>query len=490
MGCNVSDVASSYGHVESFATSSSPSTEVALPVTALATSDPPPLAADALAERRRLARLVLAMVVAGTMIGVVYHLILHYGLGWPYPWSTYLFRPAARFSDYLTDWITVRSYGAAEPVLPAQLSGYFYKVPDDYILAYSPVAHLVMRGIATLPSALGLALEIAAMVITAVFAAYLCMKEAFANTWARCVAAIAFAVAAYPVVFAADRGNLEMLVFVIVFWGVYLYAKGSLGWALTLFGLAAAMKYYPAILLLLPVIDRRYRYAIWGAAVTVLSTIVATMAIGFMTPGISPVGVAKYAYHTLTGVHGGYASWGFEGICYRHSIWGVVHMAWIRLFGADPSGRVVLLYMVAGMLAVAGVVAWLYVAAGPRGSRVALWRKAGVLIILMILVPPLSADYTSLYLFIPLCLMLTALRLPRAGKVAAIMLALCLVPMDYLVIEPWVKGSAYVSPTIGDTKSSTIAYAFFLTAALAMMLIHLRDDRLQRPDSPADPAVT
>jgi hypothetical protein len=332
-----------------------------------------------------------------------------------------------------------------------------------------------MRGLAVLPPIWGLTLEVAALLATVLFASYRCMREAFASAWARWLAATAFALAAYPVAFAVDRGNLEMLVFVIVFWGVYLYAKGSLRWSLALFGLAAAMKYYPAILLLLPVIDRRYRAAILGAIVAVAATLAATIALGFMTPGISPFGIARYAWFTLTGVHGGYTTWGFEGINHRHSIWSVLHLLWIRLFGSDPSRMVSLAYLLLGALVVAGIVVWLFLAAGPGGARTPLWRKAGILVVLMILMPPLAADYTLLYVFIPLALLFGAPRIPAGGRIAAVLLALCLVPTDYLVVEGWFKGSAYTSPTIGDTKSSVIAYALFLTGALIAMMIGARE---------------
>ncbi len=431
----------------------------------------PVLAVQAADEKRRLAILLLAIVLGGTLLGIVYHLILHYGLGWQYPWSTYMFRPAARFSDFLTDWVTVRSYGLSQPQAPTQMSGYYYAVPEPYVLAYSPAAHLLMRGIAVLPPIWGLTLEIAALLTTVLFASYLCMREAFASAWGRWVAAMAFAFASYPVAFVADRGNFDMVVFAIVFWGVYLYAKGSWRWAMALLGVAAALKYYPAILLLLPVIDRRYRAAIWGAVVALATTVAATVALGFMTPGISPFGVARYAWQTLTGVHGGYTTWGFEGITHRHSIWSVFHLVWIRVAGADPSTSVSLAYVLVAALVVAGVVVWLLLVAGPEGRRVALWRKAGILIVMMILLPPLSSDYTLLYVFIPLSLMLTAPELPASGKVAAVLLALCFVPMDYLFIEPWFKGNATIEPALGDTKSSVITYAcLLLGAGVAMML--------------------
>jgi hypothetical protein len=457
-----------------------------------ATAGPlPALMGESVDEKRRLARLLLTIVLAGTVLGIVYHVVLHYGFGWQYPWSTYLFRPAARFSDFLTDWVTVRSYGAPAPLAPTQMDGYYYAVPQPYVLAYSPLAHLFMRGLAVLPPIWGLALEIAAMFITVVYAGFLCMRHAFTSAWAQWLAAVVLACTAYPVVFAADRGNLDMLMFVIVFWGLMLYARGSLGWAMALIGFAAAMKYYPVILLALPVIDRRYKAAVWGAAVAVVTTLGAAGIIGFMTPGISPFGVLRYAWRTLSGVHGGYATWGFEGINYRHGIWGVIHLLWIRVFGADPSGKVVLLYMALAAIAGIAIFIWLYRASGRDGRGVPLWRKAGILVVLMILLPPIAADYTLLYVFIPLALAFMAPGISSARKATVVLLALCLIPMDYLVIEPFFKGDAYASPTIGDTKSSVIAYALFLTGAVIAMLVGARetaDDERRDPRHVSVPA--
>jgi hypothetical protein len=433
-----------------------------------------PLTLDDAAATRHLGRTLFVVVVAGTVLMAVYHLVLGHVFGLAYPWNTFLFRPSWRLSDYLTDWVTVRSFGQATPVRPSQLSYFNYVIPAPTTMAYSPLAHLLMRGIAALPAIGGLALEIAVFVGSVLAAAALVLKQAFTVLWQRWLAAMVLAAASYPVLFVIDRGNLDMIVFAVVFWGLFLYARGSYGAAVSLLGVAAALKYYPLILLILPLVDRRWRHALWGAAVAVGTTGAATIIIGFMTYGLSPFGVAHLAWSTLYGVHGGLTTWGFEGLTHRHSLWGLLDLAWIRAAGADAPRLVSLAYMAAAAAAIVALSVWLFQRAGPHGNGVELWRKAGLLVTCMILLPPLSADYTSVYVFVPLSLMFSAPALPRSGRIAAVFLALCLIPMDFVVIEPWVKHGANITPSCGDTKSSVIAYALFLAGALIAMLAGAR----------------
>jgi hypothetical protein len=97
-----------------------------------------------------------------------------------------------------------------------------------------------------------------------------------------------------------------------------------------------------------------------------------------------------------------------------------------------------------------------------------------VIVAYLLLLPPLSADYTLLAVFLPLMLILAQGDRSRACLLPAVFFSLCLIPMDWLVIEGAVKGNSPIAMSPGDTKTSVVLYPLFLIAALASVLIYSR----------------
>jgi hypothetical protein len=253
-------------------------------------------------------------------------------------------------------------------------------------------------------------------------------------------------VTSYPVLFAADRANLEIVVFAAL--GLFVAGVVTERFWVGLVGLsiAIAMKGTPFALgvLLLPpdVVRAAARTVAVGVAV------VAETIIGLALLQRDPVenvrllahGVATYNAIFLQQV---------DGLQYGHSLYGLVRSLAILVGGESADAAVTSrLYLSVGnlglsLLALVALIVWRWPAD--------LWRRLTVLTASMLLLTPVSTDYRLILMLLPFALFLRAWKTVPRTRGTLICYAALFIPK-------------MIDPTIGRTSMEV---AILLNATVA-----------------------
>jgi hypothetical protein len=204
------------------------------------------------------------------------------------------------------------------------------------------------------------------------------------------------AVLSYPLYFAFNRGNTEILVWLISAAGIYALLKDRPWLGALLIGIASAMKLFPFIYFGLLVSRRQYRQAIFG----LMGACVATLAsLWLICPNLraSIAGTRRGLAGFTTSYSGHYQS-GEIGV--DHSLFGLLKRYLGVLPGAEYAHLLNIYFVVAAVL---GLAAYFL-----RIRHLPLINQVLCLAIACILLPPTSFDYTLLHLYTPwaLCVLL------------------------------------------------------------------------------------
>jgi len=353
-------------------------------------------------------RLIGAIVLIGTLLSTAYHMAIVVFTDLRWPSTTFLFRPADRFGDFLEVYGNVLAYGQG----------------GETNLVYSGILHLFTRGLALLP-------ELPAwLAVTALFGCVLVcvvwcgITARVGGRTVRDVYVLIFCLLSYPVLFLIDRANLEMIVFVLLAGFVYLYYVRRSPWAWLPLALAIAGKYYWAVLLVLLLSDRKWFQFGMALAGAVIISVGAAVALAVQS-GLGLIGVMESTVTTLGGhVEFVIAEWSFQ---HGHTLFGSLLVIdrltnyWlqfhVRMTELYPALAVGIFVLVAARLL-------LY--------ELAPWRKLTALIVCALLLPFESHDYTLVHLLLPLALLGALGVASRRGRLYAILFGLLLVPLDYV----------------------------------------------------------
>lgn len=232
----------------------------------------------------------------------------------------------------------------------------------------------------------------------------------------------------YPAVFLLERGNLELFVWAAAAAGVFFFHRRRPSLAAVCFGLAAALKLFPIVLFGLFLGQKRsLRYLLLGLFVMMLST---ALAIWYTGPTFQVA--ARGFLHGVTGFqqHYGTTVRPFE-LRFDHSLFAVVKV-FSALRGRSPASFSSLYFLVCALL-FSGIF-FLRVLRLPWQNRLLF------LSVSMILLPPVSYEYTLVHLYVPLLVLMSlaarsALR--PAGVLAWVGLLLLLLPGDLFAVSSW-----------------------------------------------------
>ena len=216
---------------------------------------------------------VLGLVAAVEWLPVLAGMALHHH-SLPY-WSP-LFDPAGRFQDWTNFVPRTRHFGQPGMLAnPAFGLPYPYPVPS---MAVFLVLEFFFRDTvhAYLACAAGIFL-VGALAFSWVLARRRAGSLAQASLWATVVLGL-------PALFLIDRGNIEVFLWLLLLAGLAAFLSKRPYAAAALFGLAASMKIYPALLLLLFVPQRHWKALVLGLGVAVGATLCMLQVIGPTIP--------------------------------------------------------------------------------------------------------------------------------------------------------------------------------------------------------------
>ncbi len=228
----------------------------------------------------------------------------------------------------------------------------------------------------------------------------------------------------YPLLFGAERGNLELLLAAGIALGLAAYCNGRLLLAAALWGVFGSVKLYPLLLVALFVSHRQYRALLVACATAAATTLLSVWYIGpsmrVAQAGIEQGTRAFIAMCSLTDVS---FSW-------DHSLYTLPKLLLYPL-GVDRPRLLSLYLLLAG-----GTMLVLY---GVRLRKLPLTNQIVALSVSAVLLPPTSFDYTLTQLYgawaVLSCVAVRAAA--RGGRVrgltpAMVLLALVFTPQNLL----------------------------------------------------------
>jgi len=427
-----------------------------------------------MSKEERICLLVL-IVVVGFSIAVAYHYAMAFYWVGTWPASTFLFEPSSRFSDFT---LVVRQSARLDP-FGEDIGGF----------AGSPFAQFVGYLFSVIrPASLRLPIFLGSFFIGLI----LMVKHSLYGlkprlTSHQLLAIFATVFLTYPVLFAADRANFDLLVLPCLFLFALTYARQQYKASTLFLGLAIALKPYTAIFILLYVFDRRYRDTL-----LVLFNVVflSVLSLALFKDGLY-VETQKY-FHALSR-HASDSSFGSE-IVYTSDLFSlltvaarpighVLHSGSLMCLTDHPNTRVA--YAIAALIISAYFAIHLWQKPRP------LWKTMAVLSILILLLPFNSHDYRLIYLFVPTLMYLATSESTRHDLLIVVLWGLLLVPKAYyhfgslqnisMVINPLLLIGLLICVVPDAFSRHGIATAFRF--AYGRLRSIGRDEELENPSS-------
>ncbi|GAC1431318.1 MAG: hypothetical protein NVSMB62_28410 [Acidobacteriaceae bacterium] len=264
------------------------------------------------------------------------------------------------------------------------------------------------------------------------------------------------------------QGNSELFLWIFVAAGLWRYLRGCDDQAAVLWGLAAATKLYPLVLLLLFVPRWKIRPFLLGLGIFVLSSVIALWYLG---PTVAEAWHGEL--HNVFGYQGLRVNeWTMNTVATNHSAFTLVKF--FALVANHGFGGLTLPYYAAGCLLTLALFLG-------RLRSMPVANQILALSVVMVTLPTISYFHTLTHLYAPwLMLVFIAIRAQRAGRLVPGLAGAmaCFVPL-------------FVSYTLYTFRAVWLFGGLIQTLALLFLLLYALqypfDDRLQPPqiaDSP------
>jgi hypothetical protein len=238
---------------------------------------------------------------------------------------------------------------------------------------------------------------------------------------------IAFGLISLPVTFAADRGNVDLIVFVMMVVGISAVEQRRNTLAATWIGLAAAAKIFPVIYLFVFLRGRRLRFLIYGVLVIGIASLIGF--IGFHLTLKQNVDGLRLALSTLQMQMKG----GLGGTYFNASIPG-----WLQGVGYAVNGTVgdvAVRNAIEPFVTVVELATVVALAAYLRWREQSLWRGVTLMTLVFLLFTDVSNYYELIFLFIPLALFVKSAGVNRRTMAIAILFGAVLAPRAYFYLQ-------------------------------------------------------
>ena len=377
---------------------------------------------------------IAAIVLIGFSVSVAFHYV--YGHYWNagYPFNTFLFIPSDRFKDFFNVYNNICSRSLYSTTL---ITNYF---PFTYVIVYC---------LTVFPSKLALLTMLVAFMGSLGYMVRRYFVDAVKDRALKTMLFFIITFLSYPVIFAIDRANIELILFVFLALFFYLYYVRKNETSIIFLAMAISMKLYPAVLLILLISDKKYRAAILTALLSLLITILSYFWASLQI-GKGLLETLSLSLKHLALVSNIYAFVQLVGIQHGHSFWGIVSLTKI-LGSVSNLNRFILPYV--ALVAVFFLVISSYVIFVEKAP----WKKVALLILPMILFPFFSSDYTLINVLFPVAFFINSTR-SRYDVLYPILFGFLLIPLDYY----WLQN---------DISISVILYPVLIMTLIVVILI-------------------
>jgi hypothetical protein len=377
-------------------------------------------------DREGKIRLIGGILLGGMGLSLLYHVVLgtvFHLRGYPY--DTFLFRAEDRFNDFYN-------------IYHAAATGHPYRFD---VSVYFPFTFLVMGALTLLPAAAALCGVIGlftAALLVQIRRALAPLQGREAGMWTFVIGMLT-----YPYLFAVDRGNVELLVFLLILLFLRAYAKENYLQGGLWLAMAAAMKVYPGVFFLLLLKKRKWAALGAGLAlIVVLNLAGAVLATGGLEETLRGLPRCLRAFdQTYIGQP--------HGLQHGAGLFGVLELGLLPLIPrSDPGAASRWIHALRAGYPVLALVLFGFAAWFILRRESPLWKDVLVLVACMILLPQVSFDYKLIHLYFPLLLFLRSpSRVPR-DAVGAVLFGLLLIPKDYGLLFADVSTAVVLNPLL------------------------------------------
>ncbi len=351
---------------------------------------------------------------AGWMEGSIFHWP---GASW-YPF----FSPQARFSD-LT--IFQERFSHFHQLEFFEMPGFPFTYPAPVALAFEG---LFLSGVYALGAYLCLSLVV--IVGAGVFLGRALHRRGMGIAQVAAILGLTLLLS-YPFWFLLDRGNIEIVDWLLVALGVAAYWNKRWYLAAAFFGIAVSFKIFPFVFLGLLLSARKYWAIGCGLLVCVTTTVLSTWLVGptyhLASEGIGH-GLQFFRMQYALQVHPqeiGFDHSAFaiiKELSFRHSRGPLYYLPWLNGYMAVAAGAGIIVYF------------W-KIRSLPRPNQILALTVASILL------PPVSADYTLVHLYIPWSILILVsaslkdLRRAQGLIPSLVCMAFLMAPESYVLIH-------------------------------------------------------
>ncbi len=349
------------------------------------------------------------------------------------PQNTFLFSQESPFGD-LFDFYSYRD-------LDIYTKG-------SHIGVYLPFGYLVSYFLTSLPRNISLEIFLGIFILIFMYYVYKSMGKA---SEIKLRDYFVFTFLTYPFLFAIDRANNEIVLFLFLALFIYFYQKEKYILSAFFLSLAISMKIYPAIFLILFVTDKKYKEAAFAifasAAMTLCGFAVFKGSIKENIRGI----LDGFQYYRRVYIIG---DWGFG---YGSSLFGYIKWLFLQTYG-EPylknSSIILRVYSIFSLVASGVIFCYLL-----TFSKI-FWQRIALLVFAAILLPFVSADYKLLLLFIPMFLYLNYSSKSNFDLLYCLGFSFLMIPKNFYFFPDYFNVSIQViiNPIIMGVMSAAIFF--------------------------------
>ena len=258
---------------------------------------------------------------------------------------------------------------------------------------------------------------------------FIYIKRNFKKQWLGVMAAIVILLS-YPFLYAYDRANIEIFIFIFLALFMICYRRNLLILAAFMLSVAVSMKLYPIVLILLFVKNKQFKPLLY----TVIFTLVLTY-IGYIYTGSNLSGmVQNFRYFDL------YSQKFPLGLIFSHSLFNLFRLPFLFFTNVpDLTQYIQIVAFLQPIYAVLVLVLFVFISLYVVFISKEFWKSVLILFLVLVSFPYVSQDYTLMHLTIPLLLLFNA-GYNAKNKWYVILIAFLFIPMNWIT---WAYPNAY-----------------------------------------------
>ena len=246
---------------------------------------------------------------------------------------------------------------------------------------------------------------------------------------------------AYPFLYTLDRGNFETWVFITMVLFIYFYRTGKFFLSVLFLSMSIALKAYPATLLILFVIDKRYWLVVFTCASALLiSVLSASVFHGGLMASIKGLGASLSDFNSGALL--------YQGLQHNTSFFAPLKLLYDHIllnmsaFSIENGKLFFNVYYLFAIVFFGIELFFIF------RYKMAFWKTIALLVLSFISLPQVAFDYKLISLFIPLILFIQSEERSRYVVYYSILFGLLLIPKDYYILVADVSISSVINPIL------------------------------------------